>query len=464
MFISGDLYWHEGLFIQPHHFQKFQRGIEEQFQYEHRHCRNYSYGLISLDLDILRFKEGYLEFNELSAYMPSGTYVDVNTNAMLKSVNLKEYEDIPEDTFLVHLGIPVWSNKKPNTMAGDSKWQGERLYKVEEINWNDEDSCENPMPLLTRKIKLRLFFGNENRDGYETIPLLKLEKKTLATGSEAGRISLYKNFIPPYYFISESSDIQKIFNEIIYKIRTSAKELDNMIKSSEFFNDAPERLVKAFLRLSSLNSKGIWLSKIISQKNITPFDIYMRLVELSGELSVIVPDFDLFAEIPDYDHEDLFSCLQKLKNIIKKLLAYPAYVQLYRKEKFVSTERNIYELVLGDSVSGNINEYYVGVFTHRPSTDIINIIEKGESFKVLPPSLSKGKAIPGIKLEHQHILPNGFPKFTGLYYFRLTASAKDDLIWNKIISEKKIDVSLTDEVSELIKSVDLYIQKIGGVS
>ena len=174
-----------------------------------------------------------------------------------------------------------------------------------------------------------------------------------------------------------------------------------------------------------------------------------------------MPEFDLFAQIPDYNHEDLHTCMQALKDALEKLLSYPAYVQLYRKEKFESISKHLYEADISGIISTNINEYYIGVFTHRPSTDIINIIEKGDSFKVLPPSLSKGKAVPGIKLEHQHILPNGFPKFIGLYYFRLKASSKDDLIWNKIIKEKKIDVSLTDEVAEVIKSIDLYVQKGG---
>ncbi len=460
MFVSGDLYWHEGLFIQPHHFQKFQRGIEEQFQHEHSRNKCHSYGITSFDINTARIKEGYLEFNELSAYMPSGTYVDINANAVLKGVNLKDYEEVLSSSSLVYLGIPIWSNNRPNTAVGDSKWQIDRLYSVEELNWNDEDNCENPMPILTRKIKLRLFFESEDRDGYEIIPLMKIEKQVLSDGREGRKVS--SNFIPPCYFISASAELLRIFNDTIYKIRTAAKALDKVIKDSEFFYDAPERLVKAFLRLSSLNSNGMFLSRMISQKNITPFDVYLKLVSLAGELAIIVPEFDLFTEVPEYNHEDLFTCLQSLKEAIGKLLLHPAYIQLYRKEKFESINKNLYEVDISSVTSTNINEYYIGIFTQSPSTDIINVVEKGDSFKVLPPSLNKGKAVPGIKLEHQHILPNGFPKFIGLYYFRLSTSSKDDLIWHKIIKEKKIDVSLTDEVAEPIKSVDLYIQKNEG--
>ena len=67
----------------------------------------------------------------------------------------------------------------------------------------------------------------------------------------------------------------------------------------------------------------------------------MKLISFAGELAVIVPGFDLFAQVPDYYHEDLFTCLQKLKDIIEKLLLYPAYIQLYRKEKFISINKNI---------------------------------------------------------------------------------------------------------------------------
>jgi len=459
MFISGDLYWHEGLFIQPHHFQKFQKGIEEQFHCTHSQNRCYSYGIISFDIDMVKIKEGYLEFNELSAYMPSGTYVDISSNAILKGVSLKDSGGTLSDSFLVYLGIPIWSNKRPTTAIGDSKWQEDRLYNIEEITWNDEDNCENPMPILTRKIKLRLFFENESRDGYETFPLMKIEKQVISEGYEVYKLS--KNFIPPCYFISASAELLRIFSDIVYKIITAAMELDKKIKDSEFFNDAPERLVKALLRLSSLNSNGMFLSKMISQKNITPFDIYLKLVSFAGELAVIVPEFDLFTQIPDYNHEDLFICLQKLQDAIDRLLLYPAYEQLYRKENFIPINKNLYEVDISGITSTNINEYYIGVFTRSPSTSIINIMEWGDSFKVLPPSLSKGRAIPGLKLEHQHILPHGFPKLLGLYFFSMKVSSKDDSIWNKILKEKKMDVSLTDEVAELIKSIDLYIQKSG---
>lgn len=459
MFNSGDLYWHDGLFIQPHHFQKFQRSIEEQFQSEHRSTRAYNYGLIDYELNMLRFKEGYLEFNELSAYMPSGTYIDINTNAIIKSISLKNYEAPIDDSFLVYLGIPLWSNKQPNTSTEDSRWQGDRLYKISEELWHDEDNCDNPTPLLIRKIKCRIFFGNENTEGYELIPVLRFKKREVSDTKYLDSFIIGNDFIPPFYFISKAPELQRIFNEIIYSIRSSAKELDKEIKNSEFFNDAPERLVKAFLRLSSLNSKGIYLSKLISLQNITPFEIYLRLAELIGDLVIIAPDFDLFSQLPDYDHDNIYDCLIKVKCIIEKLLSHPVYIQLYNKESLAYIEKNLYEMDMSASSSIDINDYYIGIYINRPSNEIISIVESGDSFKVLPPSLSRGKAIPGIKLEHQHVLPNGFPKSPGLYYFRFTASEREDFIWEKIINEKKINVSLTDQLLSLIKSVDIYIQK-----
>ena len=56
MSLTKELHWHEGLFIQPHHFQILQRNINSAFIDSRRLTNAFAFGLIECDIDVNRLE------------------------------------------------------------------------------------------------------------------------------------------------------------------------------------------------------------------------------------------------------------------------------------------------------------------------------------------------------------------------------------------------------------------------
>ena len=77
MSINGEVHWHEGLFLQPHHLQTMQRALNERLGDERRLVWAYPYGLIESVLSTDVLENMIIQFERLRVVMPSGLEVDV---------------------------------------------------------------------------------------------------------------------------------------------------------------------------------------------------------------------------------------------------------------------------------------------------------------------------------------------------------------------------------------------------
>src|SRR5262245_40036367 len=67
-----ELHWHEGQFLQPHHFQRFQKGLLELVAAQRRLTGPFSYGVMAMDLSETALGQFKVEFTRLHVIMPGG--------------------------------------------------------------------------------------------------------------------------------------------------------------------------------------------------------------------------------------------------------------------------------------------------------------------------------------------------------------------------------------------------------
>ena len=151
-----------------------------QFATERRLAMPYPYGVIDYRLSSDALENMLVQFDRLRVLMPSGLYLDVPENADLPALDIKEAFEGAGEPFTIYLGVPLWYGSRANAIergeAADPRVK--RLYKVQEIEWFDENTGENPQPVLVRRINARLMFEDEDRTDMEVLPLLRIARAT----------------------------------------------------------------------------------------------------------------------------------------------------------------------------------------------------------------------------------------------------------------------------------------------
>ena len=162
MYLRNNIHWHEGLFLQPHHMQVSQKSMLDGFNLLNRNMNNYSTGVLQCKVAKEQLEVGQLQFEELKAVMPSGTYIDINENTVLKATDVKDLLEGEVKPVDVYLGIPLWASEKANTYSaegnGDTAVKLARIYELDKVDANDENTGDNKKEIQIRKINALLFF------------------------------------------------------------------------------------------------------------------------------------------------------------------------------------------------------------------------------------------------------------------------------------------------------------------
>ena len=74
--MSLQIHWHEGLFLQPHHLQRFQKNVFDLVASERLLAWNYPYGAVAAQISRDELENQRIRFDQLHVVMPSGLEID----------------------------------------------------------------------------------------------------------------------------------------------------------------------------------------------------------------------------------------------------------------------------------------------------------------------------------------------------------------------------------------------------
>src|ERR1051325_2944559 len=201
--MSIKIHWQEGLFLQPHHLQRMQKGIEDGLSTERRLGWPYPYGLIEARLSPDALANKRVQIDKLRAIMPSGLEVNYPASAELPSFDIAQAFSKGTGSFTILLGVPLWQGNRANTvpLGPDSDTRVKLLYRVSETECYDENTGENPKPVQIRKINSRLMFEQEDTSDMEVLPLLRIVR---AVGVDLGMPKEDPEYVPPCLLLTGS--------------------------------------------------------------------------------------------------------------------------------------------------------------------------------------------------------------------------------------------------------------------
>lgn len=419
------IFWHQGLFLQPQHFQLNDQLAQSRQAQITALASPYPWGLVSVRIDEAALETLQLRINALTVLMRDGSLISVPGNAVIETRGF-DLASIAEGR-TVHVGLRRMVPGSDNVCIVDSHDQAmgaEARYAAASDPVNVQDAYtqgpEGQVELMS--YVLRLFWDDEVEalGHYETIPLLRLEQD-----GDTARVQ--HQFIPPCLNIGASSVLLEHLRQIRDELAGRARQLEVFKPSSVAkTEDVDANHVSLLMALSVLNRYGPLLNHMLEAPQTHPWQVYGLLRQLVGELSTFSDRYDMMGEtrdghalVPPYQHLDLAPGLTGLTTLIRILLnEIAAAPEMLVRLEAAGASPGLYSAELPDGFFGKRHRYHLLVYG--------GLDEEGQAealmrdIKLAAPEQMEvlvTHALGGVELMHLAELPRGIPRRSGALCF-----------------------------------------------
>jgi type VI secretion system protein ImpJ len=412
---SGEVHWHEGMFLRQHHFLTEHRQMVRLMQLDEKWTLHHNWGLRSITLSGDALGNFRVSVSALEARLRDGTLISVPEDGPLPELDLKPALETNRRV-TVHLAIPVLKSNQANVVA-DRPADGMRYYVITR-DLEDENLGVNPQPIPIRRLNLSLMLSTQNLAGYETIPIARIEKSERAAATP----QLDATYFPPVLACDAWHDLRVGILQSVYdRIGRKIERLAGQAVSRGFSLDstAPGDVL-IFAQLRELNEAYATLTNIAFLDGIHPLLAYQELCRVVGQLAV----FSLTRRtpaIPRYNHDDLGGCFYQLKIYLDELLSIVPEPD-YQERPFVGHGLRM-QVSLERSWLDSDAELYIGVrspLDPEPCAEVLRQIDmKVGSSDRIETIYRLGDY--GLKFSHLPApsLPQALPRDKGLTYFQI---------------------------------------------
>ncbi len=430
--------WHQGLFLQPHHFQQFDNYLRSLIVPHNKYHTPFFYGCGRIDVLESSLEQRIIEIADCELIFQDGTWVNFPGNALIYP---RSFEDISFDIkgdkpVTVYLGIRKWDACNKNvtsTMATDSLDSvGTRFVsplESEEVRDIHEGGVSANVRKMDYVLKIFWDYEIEKFNEYLTIPVLQLELIE-------DKISVSNTFIAPAYTIAGSEILMQKLKGLRENLISRCRVFESYKFAQGFqSSDFDAHFLPYLLVLNSLNRALPVLNHIIEIADFHPHTVYGVLGQIVGDLSTFSGRINALGQLKDgtyllpaYDHEHLFNCFNEAIILIEELLkgvslGGESIFNMIRKDNYFTATIPIDEF-------RDFAIFFLVVKTGGDSKTIINdfhnLVKIGD-----PDNIDNlvSRALPGVPVKHRLVPPSGMPKHPDSHYFRINSKDKN---WQEI--------------------------------
>lgn len=437
---APQIHWHEGLFLQPHHLQRLQKHVLDQFGTERNLTLHYGYGVLEAKLSLDDLQNQRLRFQKLRLIMPGGAVLSYPENTVLPSLDIRDAFAANPKGFNVYLGLPHWFNARSNTIEGELSVGAriKQLYRVPQQvpEIMDENTGENPQPMQFRLYNAMLLLDSDDDSDIEKIPLLRIVHD--ATREEPFP-RLDPSYVPPCLLLSASPTLREMVREITAQVEAVREQLANVVARGSESHTISRLQLEQTLRLRCLNRYVARVPALLAigegNAEVPPFTAYQELQTLLADLMALYPERTPFNLLP-YKHDNPQPCFSGTIALIRNFL-HGSVTPNYWEVKFEpgrfpgSRVAKMEEKHFTEPAA-----WFLGIKTTLEPSNLVELVEDIDQFKLLPASFME-RRIRGIALKEERFPPLELPAENGRYYFRLNLT-QSQKIWEDAMRELEL--------------------------
>ncbi|MDR3302724.1 MAG: type VI secretion system baseplate subunit TssK [Spirochaetaceae bacterium] len=445
------LHWNDGQFLQPHHFQYLQKRNLESARGNRVFSMPYPWGLIDFELDKEALSAYRVALRRFSAILPDGLEISEPGNCIIKALDLgKMLEQFPSE-MIIYAGVPRWSEYEANLAEDNEAGTGKR-YLADKKRVRDENSGENEITVITRRLNACLFTNLDEARDMELLPILKL--KVIACENAEPVLSVDEKYIPPFMLLGPDCPLFNTINALLSDTKRCRDKLLNTLSGAQVKTEsAATDNTGSLLMLRTLNLYEQRISSLLLAGAATPFSLYLELSSFLAELMGFNP-MNAIREIRKYEHEALGPVFNELLSDIRSFILERGGAE-YTKREFVSVDNGDYLCAALETVDiVRSEEIYIAIVVNADNDMVIEALETGDVFKLTSPQ-SKSMRTRGVKLSYLRYPPRYLPVLEKTLWFRLSL-AESAKVWREICEEKSVLIDYAQGLFPALKA-SLYI-------
>ncbi|WP_224983057.1 type VI secretion system baseplate subunit TssK [Geomonas agri] len=436
------IFWHQGMFLQPQHFQLVDRSMHSLLIPYQSHLAPNFWGISRATVRTSSKGLPSIEVTSGAFLFPDGTYVELPGNALVESRLIPEEAPGKGASLTVYLGLKKWQARAENAAVlqqGVAPGGFTTRYLVAAEGASSPDLHAGGPAAEVRHMDhaLKLFWDSELDllGDYLLLPVARLERR----GAE---LEIAPDFIAPCLTIAAVP----LLNELVLGIRdlvaVRCRQMESCkkqrgVQRAEFGS-------KDLVYLLALRTVNRYLAQLdhLILAQVHPWQVYGVLAQLVAELSCFDESVACLGDgegggaafLPGYNHLDIGGCFASAHDLILKLLDQVCTGPEYALR--LCFDGTYYSADLTPAHFQGKNRFYLAVTTETDPAAVLAYLTglaKLGARERLP--LLIAQALPGVPLEPMSNPPPELPRRASSLYFAIDSRSEQwDLIekWHNI--------------------------------
>ena len=425
------IFWGQGMFLQPQHFQQQDIYHEARLQRYLQLLHPFGWGIHTLAINETALQNFVFEVEQCEWLTWEGTILrfqaeSLPSNAKMMPRSFESALHTDGGPFGVYLGLKRLQWEARNVDSGQTSGSEtatgmHRRFRLHEsltpdlLAADDDQAC----PLYYLMHDIRILFDGDAALQNQEYELLKIAELLRAPDGRGAMLS--KRYIPPALGLGASSVLEGMLKDIRNLLTAKGRELADYQRPVSGGKGAlGGREVLSLLMLQVVNRYIPLFHHHLEVRETHPCVLYALLRQFIGEFSTFSSTVSVLGgPLPAYRHDQLWECFDAAVRVAKQLIGGvekgPEYVVplVYDNREYFAAdlERRVFE---GD------NRCYLSVKTDLPPQELERLLTvEGKIASREDMSVLRERFLPGLKLQYLAELPEGLPQRPQFRYFAL---------------------------------------------
>lgn len=444
MLFAKKVLWGEGMFLRPQHFQQQVLMLEQEISTRFQLSRRHAWGLLSLTIDEQALKAGMLRIDHLHLMFRDGALCHAPESEPLPLS--RDMNSLPQlgSVTTVYACLAEMQPYGGNVMMQGGAVRPSR-FQGGHVEVADLYTQALPADLAVLTPDIRLMFEEENRDGFDAIPLCRLEKDA------TGQWCVSQAYVAPLLTIQASDWLNRLLRRwldiLLVRNQALSATLRERTQNVVEYGTAD---ISAFWLLHTVNRNFVRLRHLSLCEHLHPEVLYQAVAEFCGEMQTFSSLYSL-SDVPVYQHDALYAVFNDLDQQLRSLLE-TVISSRYQTIPLHSPRPSIHiGRIESDRLLDGV-DFYLSVNSDLPASHIIENVPLKCKIGA-PDDVDKilNSAMRGVALQHVLQTPSAMPVRVGNHYFALQPHGE---IFSRMLQSRSICIYVPQTLSDV--SMELF--------
>ena len=288
--------WSQGLFLQPQHFQQFERvqRVEAQLQFDA--FGSHAWGLSEYEIDEVALKRSTFALRRCQGRFPDGgVFSTIHGTPLPLPLEITPALEGKK----IFLAIPLEQPGEDNHAREPAHYAARRQRVMVADLRDDTEPRMESAPVEVTLPNLKLIAGDSATSGHAVIPLAVVD--TLARD---GTVQLAGNFVPSVLRGTASSFLPEVCRDIHSRMQVRSKAMSGRSVASGRLAST-EHFLEATM-LMAMNRYLPVFEELGRSCPLHPYQAYLLCAQAAGELATYSSVTSVAPSFPGYRHEDQY--------------------------------------------------------------------------------------------------------------------------------------------------------------